>query len=127
MEQGQSIDFEEKGRVILSSLERDPISGDQYIHWQRCRGSLSAASEYDNGDDLIFLDDLGITGLGKNSTITAQPGNAVMFVEVYYRYEGIFGLRYIGNPVMRKEAAYIIRDDRNLTPGITGAGGNSQC
>jgi hypothetical protein len=34
---------------------------------------------------------------------------------------------FVGATEFRKEAAFIVRDHRNLTPGITGTGGTSQC
>ena len=46
LRQGGTIDFENKGRVILTSLERDTATGNQYIHWQRCRGNLDRDSRY---------------------------------------------------------------------------------
>lgn len=123
---GEAIDFAANGRIILSSLERDSTSGAQYIHWQRCRGSLRRDSSY------------GAAGTGKNGTslagmgkagrvITATTNSAVMFVEVTYQHHPLFGAMFVDNPRFHHEAAYIIRDDRNLTPGVTGTGGQSSC
>ena len=36
MKQGGSLHLKANGRVILSSLEKDPTTGRQYLHWQRC-------------------------------------------------------------------------------------------
>ncbi len=44
-EQAEGLDFKKHGRVILSSLERNPEGG-QWIHWQRCYGDLNATSSY---------------------------------------------------------------------------------
>ena len=121
LEQGKGIGFSARGRVILSSLERDAVTGLQYIHWQRCRGSLARSSSYGNDTTLNGLIGPVITGLGNGSTqVTAQAGSAVMFAEVWYRHTGLMGDLYIGDTMMKREAAFIIRDDRNLVPGITG-------
>ena len=54
-----------------------------------------------------------------------------MFVEVVYDYHGIFGDLFVRNMRFRQEAAYIVRDIRDLRAsdqsGVTGGGGHSQC
>lgn len=126
--QGSSFDLETKGRIILSSLEYDETTGKQYIHWQRCRGSLDEESSYGDDDRNNGLGSTRIYGVGSaDDQIQAAEGSAVMVAEVYYQYEGLFG-DFLGNiPMFRQEAIYTIRDDRNLGPGITGRGGNSSC
>lgn len=121
LEEGKAIDLDANGKVILTSLEYDNTTGRQYIHWQRCRGALDRDSAY--GDDGVNNGLVGtpITGIGSGATkITAQPNSAVMFVEIYYTYDQIFGDLFVGDKVIKQEAAYMIRDDRNLTPGVTG-------
>jgi len=117
LEEGEGIDLATKGKVLLTSLEVDEDSGRQYIHWQRCRGTLERDSAYgDDGANNGLTGD-PMTGMGKGATkITAQAGSAVMFVEIYYTYEPIFGDLFVGEKSISHEAAYTIRDDRNLTP-----------
>ncbi|HUD30074.1 MAG TPA: pilus assembly protein TadE [Novosphingobium sp.] len=122
--EGAGIKFESSGRVILSSLELDSATGRQYIHWQRCRGSLKTPSKY--GGTGAGLTGTKLNGMG-NPAITANANSAVMFVEVYYTYQPLFGTMFVGTPSFRREAAFIIRDDRNLTPGVTGGNGKSLC
>lgn len=118
--EGNSFNFNTNGRIILSSLEMNSTGG-QYIHWQRCRGSLAAISAYGNAGATV-------SGMGpSNHLITASSGSAVMFAEVYYQYKPLFGTMFMGNTTMRREAAFLIRDDRNLTTGVTGSGGQSSC
>lgn len=127
-EQGSTINITGRGRVILTSLERDASSGNQYIHWQRCLGSFSHQSNYGNDSTRNGLNGAVITGLGSGATkITASAGSAVMFVEVFYRYEGLFGNMFVDNMTITKEGAFMVRDSRNLTPGITGTGGTYPC
>lgn len=122
LEQGSAIDFRQNGRIILTSLEKDSSTGDQYIHWQRCVGDLNAVSDYgEEGDTLT--DGMGSAG----HKITAPSSSAVMYAEVFYNYEGIFGDMFVGTVRFKQEAALIVRDDRNLTPGVTGTGGSSSC
>ncbi|MBA4353768.1 MAG: pilus assembly protein TadE, partial [Novosphingobium sp.] len=60
--------------------------------------------------------------------VTATSGStAVMFVEVYYSYTGLVGQMFVSNRVLRKEGAFLIRDERNLTPGVTGTGARHSC
>lgn len=128
LSQGESFDFEDNGRVILSSLERDNATGKQYIHWQRCTGKLAKASAYGNDTDKNGLSGTPLPGMGIGaSKITASAGSAVMYAEVYYRYRGLFGTLFVDETTFREEAAFLIRDIRNLTPGISGSGGTSSC
>lgn len=126
--QGGSIGLAAKGRIILSSLEYDSVTGKQYIHWQRCRGSLDRESAY--GDDGVRngLGASSIAGVGQaGEQIVAAPGSAVMVAEVYYEYDTVISDVVTGAPVFRQEAVFAIRDDRNLGPGVTGTAGESAC
>ena len=129
-EQGSSIQLAENGRVILSSLERHHVSNRQYIHWQRCFGQLDVGSAYGgagyglNGDE--------IAGLGRGSGLIAAPeGQAVMFAEVIYQYEPLFAGVLANEMTFRQEAAFLVRDDRNLLgnngTGVGGASGANEC
>lgn len=129
---GENFNFTENGRAILSSLERDPTTGKQFIHWQRCTGSMLVASDYGNDTNNNGLNGGTLTGMGSGSTkAIASPGVAVMFVEVYYDYNGIFGTLFVNQMRFKQEASYIVRDIRDLrasnVSGITGGGGDSQC
>jgi Flp pilus assembly protein TadG len=128
LQQGSTFDFENKGRVILTSLERDAFTGKQFIHWQRCVGNLSRTSSYGNDTTNNGLVGPTLAGMGAvGHRITANDGTAVMFAEVYYNYTGLFGTFFSRNMVFKQEAGFIVRDDRNMGPGITGAAGGSAC
>lgn len=116
LKEGDSLNLEKNGRVILSSLEEDHSSGSsvQFIHWQRCRGELNKTSLYGEADDTV-------TGVGKSGTLKAEPGSAVMVAEVYYDYPGLFGDLFTKGMTFRQEAVMTIRDDRDLQ-GPTDAG-----
>lgn len=129
---GERFRFTQNGRVILSSLERDPATGKQFIHWQRCSGSLLTPSAYGNDSSNNGLNGPVLNGMGSGATmVQASNGVAVMFVEVIYDYQGIFGTLFVRNTRFRQEAAYLVRDTRDLRAvnqsGVTGGGGNSQC
>lgn len=125
IQQGAAISLQANGRIILSSLEYKSATR-QYIHWQKCRGSLAQTSAYGVADPTAT--GTVITGMGQTGhAIKAQSGSAVMFVEAYYSYKPLFGTMFVNNVKFRQEAAYIIRDDRNLTSGVTGSAGSSEC
>lgn len=128
MRQGQSINLAGRGRVILSSLELDSASGEQYFHWQRCRGALEEVSKYGDDDENNGLNGAPIEGVGTSDTqIQANDGSAVMVAEVYYQHRNLF-TDMLGTDVpFRQEAVFAIRDDRNLDPGVTGSDGESAC
>ena len=73
-----------------------------------------------------------LNGMGSGATkVQANNGVAVMFVEVIYEYQGIFGTLFVSNMRFRQEAAYLVRDTRDLRAvdqsGVTGGGGDSHC
>jgi Flp pilus assembly protein TadG len=127
--QGSALEFEQNGRVILSSLERH-TNGRQYIHWQRCVGELDRDSAYGNDSDLNGLTGTPLVGLGQTGrVVTANAGQAVMFVEVYYTYQPLFGDMFTGPRTFRHESAFVVRDDRELSggggDGLTGVNGSA--
>lgn len=119
--QGTPINFKQRGRVVLSSLQPNAAGG-QWIAWQRCYGDKGFTSSY------------GVAGQGKTGTtfpgmgpasarVTAPPLNAVMFVEVAYDYRAIVepfakGLQYFGlnvdNQVLTYRGAFVVREPRQL-------------
>lgn len=127
MRDGAAINLESQGRIILSSLEYDAGEERQFIHWQRCRGDMSSASRYGSEDP--ELAGAQITGMGSaDHRITAQTNQSVMFVEVVYTYDSLFENPFgTGSRTLRKEAAFLTRDDRNLGPGLTGGSSQSSC
>lgn len=111
--EGAGISLNTKGKVIISSLEMNSTNN-QYIHWQRCTGSMTAASAY--GVEGAVVTGLGPTG----NQVTATSDVAVMFVEVWYQQKGLFGSMFVKPMTLHQEAAYMVRDTRNLTAGLAG-------
>jgi hypothetical protein len=123
LQQGSGFGFEDNGRIILSSLERDPSSGKQYIHWQRCAGKLVRSSIYGNDTTKSGLTGERIYTLGQaGHTVSAPADQAVMFVEVTYKYKPLLAGMFVdSNEVeFRQEAAFLVRDRRNLQGGLSG-------
>ena len=130
--QSTTLNFATRGKVIITSLEKDPATGKQFIHWQRCSGSLAVASAYGNDSNRNGLTGTPLVGMGQGATkITAGTGVAVMFVEIFYDYHGLFGTLFVKTTRFRQEAAYIVRDVRDLRlsnqSGITGTGFSAVC
>ena len=111
---GRSIDLYNHGRVIVSSLEVVPGTNDQqYIHWQRCKGTKAHPSSY------------GVEGAGVSTTLAgmgppgeevmAQRGEAVIFVEVSYDYQPLVPGFFNNSRVISSTSAYTVRDSRDLT------------
>ncbi len=105
---GPSVSLYDHGRVFISSLEVDG-NGKQFIHWQRCRGIQKINSSYGKQGDTV-------AGMGpKNEQVTAEPGDAVIFVEVRYTYRPLVAGAIISNRQIRAIAAFNVRDSRDLT------------
>jgi len=128
LEEGKSIDLSANGRVMLSSLEVHPVTGKQYVHWQQCKGQGTQQSSYGKPDltgSALSAIASGITVGGRK--LLAPNGSAVMVAEVWYRYEGLFGTMFVKPITIREEAAIIVRDDRSVSPGLTGPSKGNAC
>lgn len=111
-EQGRGLNIGTRGRIILSSLERNTEDG-QWIHWQRCFGGLDVDSSYGvQGDGATGIDFPGMGAAGKE--VTAPPGSAVMFVEIVYEYDALLYGKWLGKRTIRSTAAFNIREGRDL-------------
>jgi len=113
-QQGLDIDFQNRGRIILSSLEVNG-SGGQWIHWQRCFGNLAIGSSY--GRQGAGSSGNSFPGIGPSgSEITATVGGPVMVAEVVYDYQPfIFGRLIGGTQRIEYVAAFAVRDARDTS------------
>lgn len=114
---GESIDFADNGRIVLSSLQPNGLidaNAGQMINWQRCYGRLAVSPSY--GREGAGRTDASLSaGMGSNGNkITSASGTAVMFVEVTYRYEPAF-FSAISNLAgnIRYESAFNVRERTN--------------
>lgn len=108
---GPGIDIYGNGRVFISSVEVDPASQNQYIHWQRCRGAKNVASGYG-----VAGSSLGTQGIGPaGEEVNAQPDDAVIFVEINYTYQPLVSARFLGSLDIHSIASFTVRDSRDLT------------
>lgn len=114
---GDTISFEDRGRIVLSSLEpngKEGSSEGQKITWQRCFGDLDVEPRYgeqgDGANDAALADGLGAEG----NRIQSAEGTAVMFVEVTYRYTPLVaGIPGWGPQLVRYESAFNVRERTN--------------
>lgn len=128
LEEGSDIGLAENGRVILSSLEVHPVTGKQYIHWQKCMGKGKQASAHGKPDttgSALSAIASGISLGGKK--VTSSSNSAVMVAEVWYEYNGLFGTMFVQPITIHEQAAIIVRDDRNVGPGLSGTNNKIDC
>ena len=111
--QSGGLDIYGNGRVILSSLQRNG-SNRQTIFWQRCKGTLQVNSRY-GAQGATQNVTPGFTGMGESPVVQAPAGSAIIFAEVTYDYKPLVGSWALGNFQLRKEAAFFVRDERDLT------------
>lgn len=110
---GEPFGLYQRGRVILSSLQRN-AQGGQTIRWQRCRGAKTFNSSY--GVEGVGATGTTFPGMGEASNrIQASQGTAVMFVEIAYDYKPLTPFSGFGSRQIRYTAAFNIRDERDLT------------
>jgi hypothetical protein len=102
----------EEGRTVLSSLEVN-ANGGQTIMWQRCKGILFDDSDY--GPEGTGATGTSFPGMGPTGEkIAASTGTAVMYVELTYVYEPLFGSMFMEPRELHQEAAYTVRDAREI-------------
>lgn len=128
--QGDSIDLTTNGRIIVSSLENVQQSYDsapvQRIHWQRCLG-LRSGTNYDSSYGTTKTTD-GTTadsstagtvltaGIGDTGyKVNAPTSSGLIFVEINYDYQPLFGSMFLGTKRIHNIASLIVRDRRDFT------------
>lgn len=117
---GDNLEFEDNGRVVLSSLQDNKGNGGnkgQMIHWQRCWGELDIEPAY--GEQGKGRSDNSLSkGVGKGpKKMTAADNTAVMFVEVTYDYQPLVGPNWIAARQIRHESAFNVRARQNQDIG----------
>jgi Flp pilus assembly protein TadG len=128
--EGDPVKLTTYGRVTLSSLENVQQSWDttavQRIHWQRCIGLKSGAgfdSSYGTTSATAgtvasssYAGTTATSGMGKTGAmITAPSGLAVMFVEVNFEYQPLFGSLFVPKQSIAYTASYMVRDKRDYS------------
>lgn len=111
---GNNLRILDRGRIVVSSLQRDN-NNRQKIFWQRCKGLLNVAPKY-GAEGATEGTTPGFTGMGTGTRrVQAAPASAIIFAEVTYNYAPLVGSWALGNFRIRREAAFYVRDDRDLT------------
>jgi Flp pilus assembly protein TadG len=148
---GNNINFAQNGRIILTDLEQTTSpAGKQWVRWQRCDGALNyaatpaalrpktaAGANITNGTEIYNTDRIttssapsseamaSLTSVGTGSNvISAQPGTAVMVVEVAYNYQPIIPnsflqgrqLTYVSAFNVRQRTDQTLRNINRITP-----------
>ncbi|HEU4650736.1 MAG TPA: TadE/TadG family type IV pilus assembly protein [Croceibacterium sp.] len=113
---GTSLPILTNGRIIVSSLQQN-ASGLQTIKWQRCKGVLNVSSAYGaQGATQPSTGTSGFQGMGAGANrVQAEANSAIIFAEVTYDYQPVFGNWLLGAMRLHREAAFYVRDDRDLT------------
>ena len=126
--EGAAINLTTNGRITLTSLENIQQSYDkrrvQRIHWQRCIGAMSGTG-YDSSYGTVPIAagsdgtqaNAGVTvaSIGPASASVSAPNDTgVMFVEVNYLYQPLFGTVYMNPQVIHYVASFIVRDNRSF-------------
>ncbi len=120
---GESINFAQNGRVIVSMIEENGQTGanaGQRITWQRCFGLKNVASSYglENAGATSATYATGFGPTGRKIISDNDDDDGVMMVEVIYDYVPIFpvgqslinGLR---GKQIQATAVYPVRDRSN--------------
>lgn len=100
------VDFLGKGRLVLSSVTRNTANNGHWVRWQRCQGSLTNASQ------------LGVENAGQSSSsvakvagMTLNPGDNVMYAEVFYKYQPLFFTAlYPKDKLIKYSASFMARE-----------------
>ncbi len=84
--------------------------GDQFIHWQRCKGEKHVAPIYGT-ENAVLPNGIGPAG----REVPAPADSAVIFVELHYDYQPMVTNLFIKTSEIKAIAAFLVRDSRDLT------------
>ena len=117
LQAGAQIDLYNRGRVIVSSLEVVPgsPSRQQYIHWQRCMGTKNWESSFGKEGDGIGNPNFAGMGPPGEEITAYDEQDAVIFVEIAYDYQPLFGDVFVRDTLINVHGAFNVRDSRDLT------------
>jgi hypothetical protein len=113
--QAGNLDLLHNGRIILSSLEKDPTAPyGQYIHWQRCFGNQPTISAY--GPQGTGKGNTDLAGMGRPSALVKAADTVpVIYVEIQYNYQPIIGSFNLMPTNIVETSAMQVRDSRDLS------------
>ena len=114
---GGGIDFGPRGRVVVSSVSPNGLSGSQagqWIRWQRCTGALNTpASQPRYGREGTGKTAGSLKFIGSSTrSIAASSTTNLILAEVTYRYKPIVSETLFGPMVLRSETAFSVRERR---------------
>lgn len=112
---GESLNIEEQGTVIISSIQRNSDNNGNWIRWQRCIGKDEYVSEY--GREGKGQNDRSLQGVGKNRTMNPPQGVALILAEVFYDNEPLITDSYFEQKTFKYQTAFIVRDRNDLSLG----------
>ncbi len=138
---GSNISFGQNGRIILTDLEQTTTGGKQWVRWQRCDGALNyaatpsalrpqtaAGANITNGTEIYNTDRVttssapssetkaSLTSVGTGSNvISAQPGTAVMLVEVAFNYQPVIPNSFLAGRQITYVSAFNVRQRTDQT------------
>jgi Flp pilus assembly protein TadG len=117
---GSNLDFANRGRLIISSVQRNAADNGLEIVWQRCDGAQNYVSSIGlegKGKTDNTLQTVGYTKPG-GPTVSVSPkaGTVMIFVETAYNYKALFGDYLYGAQTFKDYRAYIVRQRSNNVP-----------
>jgi Flp pilus assembly protein TadG len=136
--EGTRVGLTTNGRITLSSLENVNQDYDatqkQRIHWQRCTGVKSgttfdstfgvanilagrdAPAGYSASANDAYAGLAVPTGMGPSGAMILAPDDSgVMYVEINYQYQPVFGTYYMSPTMIKYTASFIVRDNRDFS------------
>ena len=112
---GKELEIAKRGRLIISSFQRNPTNTGDWIRWQRCMGEKKYKSKYGpEGTGLLTSTLMGLRG---DSAMRPPPGVALMVAEISYDHEPLISDHYFGKQTFTYETAFIVRDRNDLGIG----------
>ncbi len=117
LQAGENAELFERGRVIVSSLERNKDGG-QWIHWQRCMGKKKVGSFY--GPEGTGATGTSFAGMGPTGEeLKAVEDQAIIYVEIIYDYEPLltndYAVEYTTGKTILSQSAFNVRGTRDLS------------
>ena len=112
---GEGLDLHNRGRIIVSSIQRNSRDHGDWIRWQRCFGQRIAYSNHGKEND--GKNDNSIQGIDGDREMSPPPGVALILAEIEYKHRPLNAEGFFGEKVFRYEMAFIVRDRNDLSLG----------
>lgn len=111
----EGLNFEEDGKIVISSVQRNSANNGNWIRWQRCFGEKNKESSY--GAEGKGQNNSSFSKISNDPNLRPPAGNAIIIAEIEYNHKPLVTDAYFGQKTFTYESVQIVRDRQDLGIG----------